>query len=103
MRWISSKRGEKRMSKYFAGLALLGLLGAAGFVRADEVPKGPDEDGPKPALTRIAGEGMMNSHAVQYLTELSDDIGSRVTGAPAEPKAGDGRAEKMKDIRRQKR
>src|SRR6266849_2117280 len=81
MRWLSGKRGEKRMSKYLAGLALFGLLGAGGFARADEVPKGPDEDGTKPALTRIAGEGMMNSHAFQYLTELSDDIGSRVTGS----------------------
>src|SRR5229473_8673777 len=81
MRWLSSKRGEKRMSKYFAGLVLSGLLGASGFAWADEVPKGPDEDGTKPALTRIAGEGMMNSHAFQYLTELSDDIGSRVTGS----------------------
>src|SRR5258708_5472417 len=96
MRGLSSKRGEKRMSKYFAGLALLGLLGAAGFVRADEVPKGPDEDGTKPALTRIAGEGMMNSHAFQYLTELSDDIGSRVTGSPAETKAEEWGVAKMK-------
>src|SRR5216684_1276183 len=96
MRWLSGKRGEKRMSKYLAGLALFGLLGAGGFARADEVPKGPDEDGTKPALTRIAGEGMMNSHAFQYLTELSDDIGSRVTGSPAERKAEEWGAAKMK-------
>ena len=86
------------MSKYLAGLALFGLLGAGGFARADEVPKGPDEDGTKPALTRIAGEGMMNSHAFQYLTELSDDIGSRVTGSPAERKAEEWGAAKMKAI-----
>src|SRR6266852_6868941 len=96
MRWLSGKRGEKRMSKYLAGLALFGLLGAGGFARADEVPKGPDEDGTKPALTRIAGEGMMNSHAFKYLTELSDDIGSRVTGSPAERKAEEWGAAKMK-------
>src|SRR5712671_654727 len=98
MRWLSSKRGEKRMSKYSAGLALLGLLGASGFAWADEVPKGPDEDGTKPALTRIAGEGMMNSHAFEYLAELSDDIGSRVTGSPAERKAEEWGAAKMKAI-----
>src|SRR6266852_5484299 len=98
MRWLSGKRGEKRMSKYLAGLALFGLLGAGGFARADEVPKGPDEDGTKPALTRIAGEGMMNSHAFQYLTELSDDIGSRVTGSPAERQAEEWGAAKMKAI-----
>jgi len=86
------------MSKRFAGLALLGLLGAGGLARADEVPKGPEEDGTKPALTRIAGEGMMNSHAFQYLTELSDDIGSRVTGTPAERKAEEWGAAKMKAI-----
>ncbi len=86
------------MSKYLAGLALFGLLGAGGFARADEVPKGPDEDGTKPALTRIAGEGMMNSHAFQYLTELSDDIGSRVTGSPAERQAEEWGAAKMKAI-----
>ena len=33
---------------------------------------------------RIAGEGLLNSHAYQYLTELSDDVGSRVTGSPAD-------------------
>src|SRR5467141_305296 len=98
MRWLSSRRGEKRMSKYLAGLALLGLLGASGFARADEVPKGPDEDGTKPALTRIAGEGIMNSHAFEYLTELSDDIGSRVTGSPAERKAEEWGVAKMKAI-----
>lgn len=73
----------------------LGVL----LVRADEKPaRGPDEDGTKPALTRIAGEGMMNSHAFGFLTELSDDIGSRVTGAPAERKAEEWGAAKMKSI-----
>lgn len=68
-------------------------------VRADEKPaRGPDEDGTKPALTRIAGEGMMNSHAFGFLTELSDDIGGRVTGTPAERKAEEWGAAKMKSI-----
>jgi carboxypeptidase Q len=86
------------MHKYLAGLAICGLLGASGAVWADELPKGPDEDGTKPALARIAGEGMMNSHAFQYLTELSDDIGSRVTGTPAERRAEEWGAAKMKAI-----
>ncbi len=75
-------------------------LGGAFAVRADNrpVPKGPDEDGTKPALVKIAGEGMMDSHAFQYLTELSDDIGSRVTGSPAERKAEEWGAAKMKAI-----
>ncbi|HKW64524.1 MAG TPA: M20/M25/M40 family metallo-hydrolase [Candidatus Acidoferrum sp.] len=77
-----------------ASLSLAMLL-----VRADEKPaRGPDEDGTKPALTRIAGEGMMNSHAFGFLTELSDDIGSRVTGTLAERKAEEWGAAKMKSI-----
>jgi carboxypeptidase Q len=86
------------------GLGWAAILAGAGFVlsggvlRADDRPKGPDEDGTKPALTRIAGEGLLNSRAYQYLTELSDDVGSRVTGSPAEHKAEDWGAAKMKAI-----
>lgn len=86
------------MRKYLAGLIVTGFWGAATFALADELPKGPDEDGTKPALTRIAGEGLMNSHAFEYLTELSDDIGARVTGSPAERKAEEWGAAKMEAI-----
>ena len=74
--------------------------GGAGMARADNrpAPKGPDEDGTKPALVKIAGEAMIDSHAFQYLTELSDDIGSRVTGSPAERKAEQWGVAKMKAI-----
>jgi Zn-dependent M28 family amino/carboxypeptidase len=87
------------MRKFLAGIAVT-LLAAACVVRADDrpAPKGPDEDGTKPALTKIAGEGTLNSHAFQYLTELSDDIGSRVTGSPAERKAEEWGVAKMKAI-----
>jgi len=61
-------------------------------------PKGPDEDGTKPSLTRIAGEGVMDSRAFEYLTELSDDVGARVTGSPAGQKAIDWGVAKMKSI-----
>jgi carboxypeptidase Q len=69
-------------------------------LRADDRPaaKGPDEDGTKPALVRIAGEGLLNSHAFEYLTQLGDDIGGRVTGTPAERKAEEWGAAKMKSI-----
>jgi carboxypeptidase Q len=94
-------RGEKQMRGVLAGVAVAALgfcLGGALAVRADNrpAPKGPDEDGTKPALVKIAGEGMMDSHAFQYLTELSDDIGSRVTGSPAERKAEEWGVAKMK-------
>jgi carboxypeptidase Q len=91
------------MRRFFGVMSLMAVtffaVGAL-TLRANEkaAPKGPDEDGTKPALTKIAGEGMMNSHAFQFLTELSDDIGSRVTGSPAERKAEEWGAAKMKAI-----
>ena len=89
------------MRRVLAGVVgvTVGLFGA-GALRANDKPvaAGPDEDGTKPALTKIAGEGMMNSRAFQYLTELSDDIGSRVTGTPAERKAEEWGVAKMKAI-----
>jgi Zn-dependent M28 family amino/carboxypeptidase len=91
------------MRRVRAGVAVVALgcsLGGAWTARADNrpAPKGPDEDGTKPALVKIAGEGMMDSHAFQYLTELSDDIGARVTGSPAERKAEQWGVAKMKAI-----
>ena len=73
-------------------------LSCVALARADERFKGPDEDGTKPALTKIAGEGMMNSHAFEYLTELSDNIGARVTGTPEAQKAIDWGIVKMRAI-----
>src|SRR5258708_26683298 len=92
---------RKRMRRVLARVAVVVLgcsVGGAWTARADNrpTPKGPDEDGTKPALVKIAGEGMMDSHAFQYLTELSDDIGSRVAGAPAERKDGKGGPAKSK-------
>jgi carboxypeptidase Q len=82
-----------------AGISILGLsLTCVGQARADERFKGPDEDGTKPALTKIAGEGMMNSHAFEYLTELSDNVGARVTGTPEAQKAIDWGIAKMRGI-----
>jgi carboxypeptidase Q len=82
-----------------AGIVALGLsLSSVQLARADERFKGPDEDGTKPALTKIAGEGMMNSHAFQYLTELSDNVGARVTGTPEAQRAIDWGIAKMRAI-----
>ena len=89
------------MRKFLAslGMSVLSLnLACTGSARADERFKGPEEDGTKPALTKIAGEGMMNSHAFQYLTELSDNIGARVTGTPEAQKAIDWSIAKMRAI-----
>src|SRR5438552_17402778 len=78
-----------------SGLAVAALV-AAGVAAADNKPKGPREDGTMTSLVKIAGEGLMNSHAYQYLTELSDDIGSRVTASPSERKSEEWAVAKMK-------
>jgi carboxypeptidase Q len=87
------------MTKVFMLAALAGMLATTSVLHADDrAPKGPSEDGTLPALVKIAGEGQMNSHAFEFLTELSDDIGARVTGTPAERKAEDWGVAKMQAI-----
>ncbi|HEY2459611.1 MAG TPA: M20/M25/M40 family metallo-hydrolase [Candidatus Acidoferrum sp.] len=75
------------MKTIWVALAASLSLAAVAMAKEEVVAKGPDEDGTKPALVKIAGEGMLNSHAFQYLTELSDDVGARVTGSPQAGKA----------------
>lgn len=94
MRSVAVKVWKIVVLNAVAAFALCG----AGILRAGNppVPKGPEEDGTRPALTKIAGEGLMESHAFQYLTELSDDIGARVTGSAPERKAEEWGMAKMK-------
>jgi carboxypeptidase Q len=56
------------------------------------------EPGTRRALAAIAGAGAMENHDYEYLKELSDDIGARVTGSPAAAKAIVWGVEKMKAI-----
>src|SRR2546423_5815045 len=88
------------MTKNFLLLAMAVVaLAAATNLRADgRAPTGPTEDGTLPALTKIAGQGQMNSPALGFLTELSDDIGARVTGSSNDRKAQEWSAAKMKLI-----
>ncbi|MFZ3216082.1 MAG: M20/M25/M40 family metallo-hydrolase [Candidatus Acidiferrales bacterium] len=51
----------------------------------DQTP--PADDGTLKALAAVAGAGTMETHTYQYLEELSDDIGARVTGSPAAARA----------------
>jgi len=87
------------MRKIFGAIAAVALMGALA-VRAEDksAAKGPNEDGTKPALVRIAGEGMLDSHAFQYLTELSDDLGSRLTGSPEAYRAVEWGVAKMRSM-----
>src|SRR5579862_2050425 len=104
---LSNGYQEIRMTKFSsavrtaAGLSLLvaGLSGGAARSWAnDNAAKGPAADGTLPSLVKIAGEGEMNSHAMDFLTQLSDDIGARVTGSAADHKAEDWGVAKMNEI-----
>jgi len=65
------------------GVALCG----SGPNPAPAAPPSPAEDGTMPALTAIAGQGMMDTHAYDELEDLSDNIGGRLTGSPQAAKA----------------
>ena len=74
------------------------LLAASACFGSDTEPAAPAADGTLPALTSIAGNGMMNTHPFDYLEELSDQIGGRVTGSPEARRAIDWGVAKMKAI-----
>lgn len=90
------------MKYRFLGIVLLAVSSAMLYpcsgAKDTATPKGPEADGTKPALIKIAGEGAMDSHAFQYLTELSDEIGARVTGSPQGQKATEWGIAKMNAI-----
>jgi hypothetical protein len=81
-------------------LVLAAMLVAANCTFAKELapPKSPEADTTKPGLVKIAGNATMDSPAFRYLTELSDEVGARVTGSPAAQKAVEWSAAKMKSI-----
>ena len=58
----------------------------------------PAGDGTLKALAAVAGAGTMENDDYEYLRQLSDDIGARVTGSPEAAKAIAWSADKMKEI-----
>jgi len=70
-------------------LVLAAMVVAANCTLAREhfSPKSAEGDTTKSGLVRIAGNCAMDSHAFEYLTELSDDIGARLTGSSQDQKA----------------
>jgi len=81
-------------------VALLLLFAAA---PARTAPNNHDGAPPSDAdldrkLASIAGEAMMDGKPYQYLEELSDDVGGRVTGSPQAAQAIAWGAEKMKSM-----
>lgn len=82
-----------RVLKILAVLSALLTLSAARVI-----PKVTDEEVTRSALVKIAGEGLVESHAFEYLTQLSDDVGARVTGSAQSQKAVDWSLDKMRSI-----
>src|SRR5580704_16489044 len=77
-------------------LVLCLILATVSFAADNASDSSAAEGDTETALAAIAGQGLMNSHAFEFLTELSDDIGARVTGSPAAAKAIEWGAAKMK-------
>jgi carboxypeptidase Q len=82
---------------FFVASSSGALLAAAGGAASSPDPASTD-DGTLPALASVAGAAMMESHTDQYLEEVSDDIGARVTGSPEAARAIAWGVEKMKAI-----
>lgn len=76
-------------------LALLPPPGAAGATNASSAAP---EEGTLKALAAVAGAATMEAHTTDFLEELSDDVGARVTGSPQAAKAIEWGIEKMKSI-----
>jgi carboxypeptidase Q len=83
----------RRILAITATLAATLTLGAR-----SSVPKDAEVDATRAALVRIAGEGLVESHAFQYLTQLSDEVGARVTASPQSQKAVEWSLAKMRAI-----
>jgi carboxypeptidase Q len=71
------------MRGFAAALVMLVASAVPAHGQDTTAARGPAADGTLPDLSKIAGRGMMDSRAFAYLTDLSDDIGARVTGSPA--------------------
>jgi carboxypeptidase Q len=97
--WQKTKEESRMRRMAFVAAGMLAVAAfAAAWARADNREKGPTEDGTLPALAKIAGQAEMNSHTFEFLTELSDDVGARVTGSASDHKAEEWGLAKMKAI-----
>jgi hypothetical protein len=86
------------LSTSCATLIILFVLCSGLSASRSEKPKSPAEDGTLKALAAIAGAGTMENDDYEYLRELSDEIGARITGSPEAAKAIAWGMEKMKTL-----
>jgi carboxypeptidase Q len=92
----------RKLLSLTTGLAILlcfSLIGSAtGSAANPAEPPAPSQDGTMPALTAIAGQGMMSTEAYDDLEEISDYIGARVTGSTQAGQAVQWGMQKMRAI-----
>ena len=86
------------MKNRLLALAMVLVAAKCSFGNELSSPKSAEADTTKSGLVKIAGNGAMDSHAFEYLTQLSDDIGARLTGTPQDRKGIDWGLAKMKSI-----
>src|ERR1700723_96933 len=86
------------LSARFVAVLTLSLEILLQSAMAQQAAVATADDGALKALKAIAGAGQMQPRAFEFLTELSDDIGARVTGSPSAAQAVDWGVAKMKEI-----
>jgi carboxypeptidase Q len=74
------------------------LTGALGLAEHSSATDNALDDRETKRIAAVAGAGMIGSHAFAYLTDLSDNIGARVTGSPEAAKAVEWGLATMKSI-----
>ena len=74
------------MLRRIACLAAVAAFSLAWIARA-QVTNGAIDAATQKHLEAVAGAGMLGSHTFDYLAELSDSIGARVTGSPEAQRA----------------
>ncbi|HLV95661.1 MAG TPA: M20/M25/M40 family metallo-hydrolase [Candidatus Acidoferrales bacterium] len=89
---------RKILSVFCVGAILLFVAWPSLSAPRSDHPQSPAADGTLKALAAVAGAGTMENDEYEYLEELSDDIGARVTGSPEAAKAIAWGVEKMKAI-----
>jgi carboxypeptidase Q len=90
---------KRKILSFVCVAAILPFAACPGMsaARSDDPPS-PAGDGTLKALAAVAGAGTMENDDYEYLEQLSDDIGARVTGSPEAAKATAWGVEKMKAI-----
>jgi carboxypeptidase Q len=81
-----------------SALLLTAALAAVSLAPAYAAPSDADDQATRAALAKIAGAGLVQSHTFDYLTQLSDEVGARVTGSPQSQHAVEWSLAKMRAI-----